>query len=154
MSSYQYRKSHCGDNTILRPSYLHNEISYTGKMTSLYWIRALDPAYLADIHIPYKPRNNLRSASKHYLDTPCTFPKTCGDWAFMSTAPRPRQHLWIGSSLAQVLACEQEVQCWQSGLTKFYFQKAKTKWPRFWRQHLTFVCFLVWKLLSFDSNFT
>ena len=38
--SYQYRKSHCGDKTILRPSYLHNGISYTGKMTSLYWIRA------------------------------------------------------------------------------------------------------------------
>ena len=41
MSSYQYRKSHCGDKTIFRPSYLHNEISYTDKMTSLYWIRAL-----------------------------------------------------------------------------------------------------------------
>ena len=42
MSSYQYRKSHCGDKTILRPSYLHNGISYTDKMTSLYWIRDLD----------------------------------------------------------------------------------------------------------------
>ena len=41
MTSYQYRKSHCGDKTILRPSYLYNGISYTGKMTSLYWIRAL-----------------------------------------------------------------------------------------------------------------
>ena len=41
MSSYQYRKSHCGDKTILRPSYLHNGISYTGK-TSLYWIGALE----------------------------------------------------------------------------------------------------------------
>ena len=41
MLCYQYRKSHCGDKTILLPSYLHNEISYTGKMTSLYWIRAL-----------------------------------------------------------------------------------------------------------------
>ena len=40
MSSHQYRKSHCGDKTILRPSYLHNGISYSGKMTSLYWIRA------------------------------------------------------------------------------------------------------------------
>ena len=40
MLSYQYRKSHCGDKTILRPSYLHNGISYTGKKTSLYWIRA------------------------------------------------------------------------------------------------------------------
>ena len=38
MSSCRYRKSHCGDKTILRPSYLHNGISYTGKMTSLYWI--------------------------------------------------------------------------------------------------------------------
>ena len=39
-SSYQYRKSHCGDKTILRPSYLHNGISCTGKISSLYWIRA------------------------------------------------------------------------------------------------------------------
>ena len=38
MSSYQYRKSHCGDLTT---SYLHNEIFYTGK-TSLYWIRDQD----------------------------------------------------------------------------------------------------------------
>ena len=40
MPPYQYRKSHCGDKTILRPSYLHNGISNTGKTTSLYWIRA------------------------------------------------------------------------------------------------------------------
>ena len=43
MSSYQYRKSHCGDKTFVRrTSYLHNGISYTGKMSSLYWIRALE----------------------------------------------------------------------------------------------------------------
>ena len=29
MSSYQYRKSHCGYKTILRPSHLRNGISYT-----------------------------------------------------------------------------------------------------------------------------
>ena len=40
MTSSQYRKSHCGDKTILWPSYLHNGVSYTGKMASLYWIRA------------------------------------------------------------------------------------------------------------------
>ena len=39
MLSYQYRKSHCRDKTILRLSYLRSGISYTGKMTSLYWIR-------------------------------------------------------------------------------------------------------------------
>ena len=41
MSSYQYRKSHCRDKTVVRSSYLHNGISYTGKVTSLYWIGAL-----------------------------------------------------------------------------------------------------------------
>ena len=49
MSSYQYRKSHCGDKTILRPSYLHNGISYTGKTTSLYWIGALISTKLSRI---------------------------------------------------------------------------------------------------------
>ena len=39
MLSYQYRKSHCGDKTVW-PSYFRNGISYTGKKTSLYWIRA------------------------------------------------------------------------------------------------------------------
>ena len=40
MLSYQHRKSHCGDKTVVRSSYLHNGISYTSKMTYLYWIRA------------------------------------------------------------------------------------------------------------------
>ena len=40
MLAYQYRNYHCGDKTIFWPSYLHNRISYTGKMTSLYWNRA------------------------------------------------------------------------------------------------------------------
>ena len=39
--SYQYRKSHCGDKTVVRSSYLHNGISFTGKMASLYWISPL-----------------------------------------------------------------------------------------------------------------
>ena len=41
MSSYQYRKSHCGDKTVVRSSYLHNGIFYTGKITSLYWNKTL-----------------------------------------------------------------------------------------------------------------
>ena len=45
MPSCQYSKFHCGDKTILRPSYLHNGISYTGKMTFLYWTRALALIY-------------------------------------------------------------------------------------------------------------
>ena len=43
-----YKKTHCGDKTILRPSYLHNGISFIGKTTSLYWIRAL----VACLHPP------------------------------------------------------------------------------------------------------
>ena len=63
MSSYQYRKSHCGAKTILRPSYLHNGISYTGKISSLYWIgdqnfiiAASDNGFIG-----------TRSLSSHYL---------------------------------------------------------------------------------------
>ena len=39
--SYLHRKSHCGDKRVVRLSYLHNGNSYTGKMASLYWVRAL-----------------------------------------------------------------------------------------------------------------
>ena len=37
VSSYQYRKSHCGDKMVIRSSYLHSGISYTGKTKSLHW---------------------------------------------------------------------------------------------------------------------
>ena len=55
MLSYQYRKSHCGDKTILRPSYLHNGFSYAGKTTSLYWIRALN---IQGIRVKYRTNGN------------------------------------------------------------------------------------------------
>ena len=57
MSSYQYRKSHCGDKTVVRSSYLHNGISYTGKMTSLYWFGPLvSILYIMQLYlrIPYE----------------------------------------------------------------------------------------------------
>ena len=41
MSSYQHRKSHRGDKTVVRSSYLHSGISYTGKMIYLYWFTPL-----------------------------------------------------------------------------------------------------------------
>ena len=64
MTSYQYRKSHCGDKTILRPSYLHNGISYTGKTTSLYWIRAQVRLYS---HVVYKENSINRLKPFHHL---------------------------------------------------------------------------------------
>ena len=36
---YKDAVSHCGDKTVVRSSYLHNGISYTGKTASLYWIK-------------------------------------------------------------------------------------------------------------------
>ena len=62
MSSYQYRKSHCGDKTILRPSYLHNGITYTDKMTSLYWIRA----HLVCLCLHYTPLHETKGPETHY----------------------------------------------------------------------------------------
>ena len=46
ISSYQHRKSHCGDKTIWRSSYLHNGISYAGKTASLCPGTCLMPGYL------------------------------------------------------------------------------------------------------------
>ena len=62
MTSYQYRKSHCGDKTILRPSYLHNGISYTGKLASLYWIGALASAMGGVTHQSW---DNMSGVSYH-----------------------------------------------------------------------------------------
>ena len=52
MSSYQYRKSHCGDKTVVRLSYLHSGISYTGKMTSLYW---------------FDPQDSLKKSIRYFI---------------------------------------------------------------------------------------
>ena len=75
MSSYQYRKSHCGDKTILRLSYLHNGISFTGKTTSLHWIGALiiffqskQQNYLQESHWVNCP--SLRDATGKFPDYP------------------------------------------------------------------------------------
>ena len=69
MTSYQYRKSHCGDKMILWPSYLHNGISYTGKMISLYWIRAL----------PFSPVNNYGLSMRARCRSLC-FPWIMDKW--------------------------------------------------------------------------
>ena len=51
MASYLYRKSHCGDKMVQRLFYLHHGISYSGKMTSLYWIRALGAVSIERCHL-------------------------------------------------------------------------------------------------------
>ena len=77
MSSYQYRNSHCGDKTILRPSYLHNGISYTGEMTSLYWIRAQDANFKMSNVSP-----DIKMSSYHYRKS------HCGDKTILRPSPQ------------------------------------------------------------------
>ena len=48
--SYQYRKSHCGDKTVVRSSYLRNGISYTGKIASLYWFSPQEAQTAPQLH--------------------------------------------------------------------------------------------------------
>ena len=71
MQSYQYRESHCRDKTILRPPYLHSGISYTGKMTALYWSRAL----VTQVHVIDTPINKdevfQRSPMLVWTGLPC-----------------------------------------------------------------------------------
>ena len=38
MLTYRYRKYHCGDKSVVRSSYLHNGNSYSGNISSLYWV--------------------------------------------------------------------------------------------------------------------
>ena len=47
----------CGDQTVLKSSYLHNGISYPGKMVYLYWISLLMPCiiWIPTINIEHIP---------------------------------------------------------------------------------------------------
>ena len=59
MTSYQYRKSHCGDKTIWRPSYLHNGISYTIG-NPIVEIRRSDDRLISTMGFPILVRWHLR----------------------------------------------------------------------------------------------
>ena len=56
VSSCWYRKYHCGDKTVLWPSYLHNGISYTVKTTCVYWLGTLGAVAINtfEIHLQVK----------------------------------------------------------------------------------------------------
>ena len=91
--SYQHRKSHCGDKTILRPSYLHNGISYTGKMTSLYWIRAHNlssphPRY-PSCSLPLLAPSHPTLATTPTLTHPAATLYACWVWRSLSATPHP-----------------------------------------------------------------
>ena len=67
----EWRESYCGDRMILWSSYLHNGISYTGRMTSLYWIRpkintmAMYNSCLINQYPPSSPKYHVLGLRPH-----------------------------------------------------------------------------------------
>ena len=115
MSSYQYRKSHCGDKTILRPSYLHNGISYTGKTTSLYWIGAQFTIMpLADVPVPIchqALRNHHADASAiTYYNNSRPLNKQCSRVVGRS-ATRKFPCYWWAHLLTEMVLCVANARC-------------------------------------------
>ena len=102
MTSYQYRKSHCGDKTILRPSYLHNGIFYTGKTTSLYWIRPLAPCHQATI--------------SHYIDFTFIKKKKPSPWRPLDFSAHYDVNytpaLLLPAAIAKTTMAEIQQKCW------------------------------------------
>ena len=76
MSSYQYWKSDCGDKMVVRSSYLHNGISYTCKMASLYWIRPLGQGFIDGVIVWYcaVPLWCVQFSHKYSQNTPHSSP--------------------------------------------------------------------------------
>ena len=81
MSSYQYRKSHWGDKTVVRSSHLHNGISYTGKMTSLYWFT---PLVCCSLYYEAERRLVLQNQSIHQ-SIKSSFVKGAGAWVSLKS---------------------------------------------------------------------
>ena len=73
MPSYQYRKSNCGDKTVVRSFYLHNGISFIGKTTSLYWIKAqVIIPWILHLRTCQSPSHNFVAKFTRFLIHPST----------------------------------------------------------------------------------
>ena len=116
MTSYQYRKFHCGDKMILRSSYLHSGISYTGKMTSLYWIRPCPP-WSTVAFVAFQTKQAMKYVWKYCSFqgirsanfVPMHFGVVEGSLAWkVINSFWPSDAIWqhsFGSTLAQVTSC-------------------------------------------------
>ena len=80
MSSYQHRKFNCGDEAVVKLSYHHKGISYTGNTTSLYWNRTLDTLSMLEFN-NYGSNNN----NQHLPGHKPTHMTICIPWRFLST---------------------------------------------------------------------
>ena len=91
MSTYQYRKSHCGYKTIVRSFYLHNGISYTGRchlyIESGPWFRW----YVSGGHLWGFPLDRLISTMGFPILVRCHLYIESGPWFRWSVSGG---HLW------------------------------------------------------------
>ena len=68
MSSYRYRKSHCGDKTVIRSSYLHNGISYTTSIGNpIVVIRRSKDRLISTMGFPILVRWHLYTESPSWI---------------------------------------------------------------------------------------
>ena len=109
MPSYQYRKSHCGDKTVVRSSYLHNGISHTGKMTSLYWIRALILMHF------FSCMDGLWTDSSPVIDAHYDLTSLWDDaMIFMTPSADTVQKFWSVLRILLLALCRKAGQCYKS----------------------------------------
>ena len=80
MSSCQYRKSHCGDKTILRPSYLHNGISYTLVRWHLYIESGPRNLGVLSAHLVCCRRTGVQCCGYAQIHGSSTGPPTVENW--------------------------------------------------------------------------
>ena len=89
MLSYQCRKSHSRDKTVVRSSYLHDEIFFTGKMESWYWSKSLHSGKLennslrpSDTIWRHRSGSTLAQVMAYFLMAPSHYLNQC--WLIIS----------------------------------------------------------------------
>ena len=95
MSSYQYKKSHCGDKTVVRSSYIHNGIYYTGKTTSLYWIRAQHLSKCKSVWNAIPSRYMSKISNKGIMINRVNYGRTHNEYIVVYINFRTAEFWWI-----------------------------------------------------------
>ena len=119
MLSYEYRKSHCADKTVVRSSYLHDGISYTGKTASLYWIGAQGVVFtyrccIISIWIPMINMRRLHEYLIFIIGIP-TLKRKCGHFDEISITGHTE------SNQNDNFQCIEWWKCYQNGIFEWLY---------------------------------
>ena len=106
----KYRKSHREDKTVVRSSYLHSAISYSGKMTSLYRIspvvthRAGERYWFSLTHVMANSLVGSRPIPEPMLprDQRERDPRNRGEWSYNKNAKKLRWKIIVVSFQSSV----------------------------------------------------